>query len=1358
MKKIYQLIIGFAISLGIANAQTYLSENFDGTWSGSPAAPAGWTQTQTILLGDGIPEATTANGEKDWEQNTNTGAGTWSNSPGGTMPNAAVSGSNVLFMNDYYFGSTGNAFGSRRMESPAINLASATSPYVRFSYFCGYPSTNLLLRVVASNDGGTTWNPIMFISPNADVTSFSSTTPWQKISVKIPSIFMVSNAKLGLEMTNTWGTSCLFVDNFSVEEFTPTTITSAASGAWSNPATWVGGVVPNANNNVVIAATHTVQTDVNIARMQDLSIDGVFTYSSTSTTQLNHVFGNMTINATGTYFSGNGTTGKRSYFGGNIINNGIMNFQPGTSVTGALVWIGYQSTYSGSGSIVNNRVPTVAHAAIGGVQYSSPFTISNTCALYLGTVNGTNLTLGNAPSTGATFLIEECVGKIVGPVTYNSTNIAQRNLTFTNPVNGQGGISLGIPQSNVTPADEIETIAGNKQVTGTLNMNTHNNMVLGYPLSVGTSTGSQNIALSRGIIITTSVNILTLNQSAAGTIGTVPTTITSDGTNGGNHGSYISGPLKIFFPSTGSGNRTFPLGAGTAFHTNLPSANAKRELVLGSGSLAWNSQTITATIEAPPSGSTTGTLSTVMGNRAYRLNFNGGPNLGINNTLQMAYNNSTFGGNDNLVGTLQDIRIAQSPALSGPWTERSLTSGSGPIVNNTPSTRVTTSVAPGPINSGDQYFAWATVSSICNGAPTSGTITASSTTLCNGSSKTLSLTGATSGVGITYQWQSSTVAGGPYSNMGTSLTQTTGVLSSTMYYIVTTSCSTSGLLSTTPEFTLTVYANPTIALTPTNASICLPGSPSVNLTASGASTYTWSPAASLSSANGSLVSASPSASQIYTVIGTSSVGCNSAPTTVGVTMNIGVTINSISATPNSVCSGGSSTLTPSIPTPTLNYCQPVYSIGTSGGDYVGGVTLSTLSNTTTGLASPYYTVYPQLGNTTTTLTAGTVYTIQLQPGSYSSSNSLAAWIDFNQNGNLADPGEKLGEVTGLGAFPAVGNVTFTVPPTALNGSAQLRVREIYAGLNMDPCANDSYGETEDYIITIMGGVNPVNTYTWAPIANLSSVNTASTVANTITATTIYTLNVTNIYGCITTSNVTVSVTPSPTINVLGNAPICSGSSLTLNASGADTYTWSTTSNSTSIVVAPSTGTVYSVSGTSSLTGCSNSIAVTVTVNPLPSVSLTAAQTTACIGGSTVALTGSPIGGTYTGSNVLGNYFTPASTGTFVLNYAYTNTVTGCSNSATTSIVVSVCTSISKLAQGNATINLFPNPSNGKFVVEMSNANNASVQVLDLTGRILLNTTMNNNALEIDLSNYSNGVYYIRINSNNQLHVLKAIKQ
>jgi hypothetical protein len=660
-------------------------------------------------------------------QNINTGLATWTIPAGlGTTPNGAVSGTGILFMQDAYFSAT-TATGSRRMESPVINLSASTAPYVRFWLFCGTAASSVNLRVVASNDGGVTWNSIMLIPPNATTTLFNSSTPYQRINVRIPAAYMTANTKVGLEMTGGATGNNIWIDDFSVEEFTPVTITSAATGNWSNPATWVGNIVPDANNHVVIAATHTVSMDVNMARCQDLTIQntGTLQYFSTSTLQLLHVFGNTTIDLGGTYISGTGTTGKRTYFGGNIVNNGTLNYANGTSNTGLLVWCGGAAqTYSGTGILVSGRIPLVWHVNPAGVTYNAAVTVSNGIAYHLGAVNPNgNLTLGNAPAA-ATFLTERSYGSISAMPIINSTNILSRNLTYSTP-NTTTTLFLAMPQQTVVPGNEIEIITGVRTVTGILTMNTHNNVSLSYPLMVGTAT-TGGFTLTRGIIISSTANLLTLGPTIAGPLGVTPTVVVGTGTNTTTHGSYVAGPLRINFPSNTTLQRNFALGAGTAFNNNMPSPNALRLVNLGNGATLWANQTITMSIEAAPSGPVNLPLTAVMGSRAYRLQLNGGPGLTANSTITLRANNSTYGNSDNLFGQVQDLRIVQAPTLTGTWSERSTSVGSGNIISNTLYTYTSATAAPGPITA-DEYFAWGTVTPLVPMVYVSSTTTQTNT-------------------------------------------------------------------------------------------------------------------------------------------------------------------------------------------------------------------------------------------------------------------------------------------------------------------------------------------------------------------------------------------------------------------------------------------------------------------------------------------------------------------------------------------------------------------------------------------------------------------------------------------------------
>jgi hypothetical protein len=90
----------------------------------------------------------------------------------------------------------------------------------------------------------------------------------------------------------------------------------------------------------------------------------------------------------------------------------------------------------------------------------------------------------------------------------------------------------------------------------------------------------------------------------------------------------------------------------------------------------------------------------------------------------------------------------------------------------------------------------------CAGAPTSGTLSGSSFTICPGASTTFSVTGATQASGVTYQWQQSSSASGPFTNVtagtgGTDIIYTTDNLSTTTYYQMVTTCSVSAMSATT---------------------------------------------------------------------------------------------------------------------------------------------------------------------------------------------------------------------------------------------------------------------------------------------------------------------------------------------------------------------------------------------------------------------------------------------------------------------------------------------------------------------------------------------------------------------------------
>jgi serine protease len=79
---------------------------------------------------------------------------------------------------------------------------------------------------------------------------------------------------------------------------------------------------------------------------------------------------------------------------------------------------------------------------------------------------------------------------------------------------------------------------------------------------------------------------------------------------------------------------------------------------------------------------------------------------------------------------------------------------------------------------------------------------------------------------------------------------------------------------------VTVNANPTVDVSPLDQTICPGGS--VNLSASGASSYVWSPATGLSGTTGTNVTATPSTTTTYSVVGTQGSCSSSSEVTIHV--------------------------------------------------------------------------------------------------------------------------------------------------------------------------------------------------------------------------------------------------------------------------------------------------------------------------------------------------------------------------------------------------------------------------------------------------------------------------------------------
>ncbi len=356
--------------------------------------------------------------------------------------------------------------------------------------------------------------------------------------------------------------------------------------------------------------------------------------------------------------------------------------------------------------------------------------------------------------------------------------------------------------------------------------------------------------------------------------------------------------------------------------------------------------------------------------------------------------------------------------------------------------------------------------------------------------------------------------------------------------------------------TASVGTGPT--LTVNSPTIC--NGQSTNLTAGGATTYSWSSGQTTSS-----IAVTPTASTSYTVYGTLSSCTNSLVSNIIVNSNPTVTVNSATTCSgqsiNLIASGATTYSWSSGQSTSSIVVSPVTSTSYSVTGYNGSCSNTQVSNVTVN-PNPIVTVNSATicNGQSTTLNASGATTYSWSSGQSTSSISVSPATSTSYS------------VTGYNGSCSntqISNITVNPNPTVSVTSGTI-------------CS----GQTAN--LTASGAT----TYSWSSGQSTSGISVSPSTSTSYT--------VTGYNGFCSNSMVsTVLVNANPTVTV--NSPvICTGQTATVIANGATSYTFNPGAiTGSAIAVNPTVTTTYTVTGMSG--NCTGSAISTISVSPCTGV-------------------------------------------------------------------------------------------------------------------------------------------------------------
>ena len=288
--------------------------------------------------------------------------------------------------------------------------------------------------------------------------------------------------------------------------------------------------------------------------------------------------------------------------------------------------------------------------------------------------------------------------------------------------------------------------------------------------------------------------------------------------------------------------------------------------------------------------------------------------------------------------------------------------------------------------------------------------------------------------------------------------------------------------------------------------------------------------------------------------------------------------------------------------------------------------------------------------------------------------------------------------------------------------------------------NASCGSADGTATVFPSGGSGSYTYLWDANAGNQTTQTATNLGAG-------SYNVTVSDGdCSTIATAIVNEDGAPVIVISQSSDnICEGQSVTLIATGADSYTWTpaTGLNTTigdTVIATPASTITYTCQG--STAGCSAFENVSIIVNPAAIADFSYIENDLTVDFTNLSMNALTYNWDFGDGNTT-NIINPSHTYANSGNYNVELTATNDCSSDTITIMVDIITGISQIDGGSNQWSIYPNPTSG-----MIRFGNSPVHKVILSNSLRTVLETDYNVDKMDLSGYPSGIYYISIISEN----------